>query len=413
MHPHALAPRSASTSNYISFKPWSGGFNNVRMSLEIAAALAYALNRTLVLPPTGGRIYLRGKSDLSNYFDLAELSSIVRVISYDKFSGEIGLTQNNGNGDLRAMEIDDAGLNISVRIFDKKQVMQRIICVPRCPGERSPLFHTFSKFRGRKTQLDAAGDDLASIRVLHFRRSLLGNFYNILWTEDVLLGAALKRFVRDHIHYHEAIFEKAERIVHALGGHFAFSCLHVRRNDFQYKRVLIPAAKILANTRRIFAPNEMLYVSTDERSNDQISFDPAATVKSANHSWFAPLRAQYRTRFLSDYHHLLRNDTPPKLFGCVEQLVCSRGRVFVGTYFSTFTSYIHRLRGYMGDVRHKSFLYSHLRYPEDYRDSSLSGLKAVGSLGRDGPSWSAIANSQASWAREYVEAWEDTESPIF
>lgn len=32
----------------------------------------------------------------------------------------------------------------------------------------------------------------------------------------------------------------------------------------------------------------------------------------------------------------------------VESIVCSRAKVFAGTFFSTFTGYIHRLRGYHG-----------------------------------------------------------------
>ena len=32
----------------------------------------------------------------------------------------------------------------------------------------------------------------------------------------------------------------------------------------------------------------------------------------------------------------------------IDQVVCTRGDVFVGTWFSTFTGYITRMRGYMG-----------------------------------------------------------------
>jgi hypothetical protein len=32
----------------------------------------------------------------------------------------------------------------------------------------------------------------------------------------------------------------------------------------------------------------------------------------------------------------------------IESIVCSRAKLFAGTYFSTFTGYIHRLRGYHG-----------------------------------------------------------------
>lgn len=34
--------------------------------------------------------------------------------------------------------------------------------------------------------------------------------------------------------------------------------------------------------------------------------------------------------------------------GMIDQVVCTRGEIFVGTWFSTFTGYITRMRGYMG-----------------------------------------------------------------
>jgi hypothetical protein len=33
--------------------------------------------------------------------------------------------------------------------------------------------------------------------------------------------------------------------------------------------------------------------------------------------------------------------------GAIEQIVCAHGRRFIGTYFSTFTAHILRLRGYL------------------------------------------------------------------
>ena len=38
----------------------------------------------------------------------------------------------------------------------------------------------------------------------------------------------------------------------------------------------------------------------------------------------------------------------PNTFGMVESIVCSRAKAFAGTYRSTFTGYIHRLRGFHG-----------------------------------------------------------------
>lgn len=94
----------------------------------------------------------------------------------------------------------------------------------------------------------------------------------------------MKRVIRDHIHFREEIFAYAEEIVKALGGDFSFSCIHVRRNDFQFEEVWTPAEKIVENTQRLFKiPNETIYISTDELSVSKTKktvFDPAATNKA-------------------------------------------------------------------------------------------------------------------------------------
>ena len=41
--------------------------------------------------------------------------------------------------------------------------------------------------------------------------------------------------------------------------------------------------------------------------------------------------------------------------GMIHTIVASRGRVFVGTYFSTFSGYINRMRGYHGMTMKKSY----------------------------------------------------------
>lgn len=53
-------------------------------SLEIAAALAFAINRTLVFPPQWN-MYLRGKSGLQDYFQLEDLVKGLPVIMYEDF----------------------------------------------------------------------------------------------------------------------------------------------------------------------------------------------------------------------------------------------------------------------------------------------------------------------------------------
>ena len=75
---------------YVTFEPWGGGFNNIRMSLEQAAAFAFAQGRTLVLPPEYN-MYLRGQSSLQDYFDLDHLKAGLSVLTYEEFAARIDL----------------------------------------------------------------------------------------------------------------------------------------------------------------------------------------------------------------------------------------------------------------------------------------------------------------------------------
>jgi len=155
-----------------------------------------------------------------------------------------------------------------------------------------------------------------------------------------------KRFVRDHLHYRESVFCAAGKIIkslqeegHKLGfapdeyGAGGFSSLHVRRGDLQYKEVKIPAEEWLENTEDIWLTKELLYIATDEK----------------NKSFFAPFKKQYTIKFLSDYYDVAGlKDVDPNHFGMLDTIVASRGRAFAGTYMSTFTGFITRMRGYHG-----------------------------------------------------------------
>ena len=52
-------------------------------------------------------------------------------------------------------------------------------------------------------------------------------------------------------------------------------------------------------------------------------------------------------------------------YGMIDQLVASRGRVFFGCWFSTFTGYINRIRGYHS-VKDKQAGYERGELPTTY-----------------------------------------------
>merc|ERR1712167_194509 len=67
----------------------------------------------------------------------------------------------------------------------------------------------------------------------------------------------------------------------------------------------------------------------------------------------------------------------------IDAMVCTRGEQFIGTWFSTFTGYITRMRGYMdypdettwfGDKEHmnRAQTYEFPRFPFYMRENSIS-----------------------------------------
>jgi len=200
---------------------------------------------------------------------------------------------------------------------------------------------------------------------------------------------------------------RAERLIQRLGGHFRFSCLHLRRaRDFvrdRHRGEPLNSTTLLRNVERLLEPGERLYVATEANSSNDGFHAPTAFD-------FSPLSARYELHMLPDHYFRLRHDTKPSWLGPIEQLVCSRGRVFIGSRSSTFTNYIHRMRGYMADVRQKTYLYHNLRFPDEYQRL------------QHGPSWTQGSSKVAFGSRvkrgfdflgEYSELHEDTVTAVF
>ena len=72
-------------------------------------------------------------------------------------------------------------------------------------------------------------------------------------------------------------------------------------------------------------------------------------IDEKDRTFFKPLAKNYNIKFLSDFHDVAGLDQlDPNYVGMIDQVVATRGRVFVGTYFSSFSAYIGRMRGYHG-----------------------------------------------------------------
>ncbi len=365
---------------FLTFEPDSGGWNNIRMSLEILVVFAATTGRTLVLPPKEP-MYLLGVGQGSarsfgSFFPLnhPELQKHVKVITMKEFIETHGpkfLTSESLSEDQikrhllpvadtcifqSDSDMDCNKLNVHLRqrgyqppleafshcfLFDETYYTRAYTKGLSQDGER------INQFCGNRTAVAYAAT-FSKYKWIHWQASdknyrLLNHFYSFLHFTNVTIGNHYKRLVRDFLHYTDDIFCAAGKIVHALeslqdgkekGATPSFSTLHIRRGDFQYHRVKLTAEEWVKNTINIFQPGEVLYIATDE----------------LNKTFFEPFIKQgYQVRFLDDYFKQYGlSNLDGAFMGMIDTIVASHGRAFVGTWFSTFSGYINRMRGYLG-----------------------------------------------------------------
>ena len=370
------------SKQYMTFEPDTGGWNNVRMSMEIIFVFAAATGRTLVLPPDQPLYLLKADSKkkqrgFGDFFALDDLnlSATVEVITTEEF-----LRRESGKDGMFYVEDKDvmekvhkvkehcerrAKSSISCEfLWEYYRSLDNALVAPisadsHCivfdddedgdgsvgkgvgGGTKEDLIQEFCSYRSRFYYTGKYRDvDLLHFATQHRETRLMEHFYNLVYFTNPVLDNYYKRFVRDALRYKDEIFCAAGKVIKALrrdaGGDGHYSSFHIRRGDLQYKRVHISAEEWVNNTQSIFEKDETLYIATDERN--KTFFDP-----------FYKKSATQKIRFLDDYFEEAGlADIDPNYFGMLDTIIASQGRAFVGTYYSTFSGYINRMRGYNG-----------------------------------------------------------------
>lgn len=235
--------------------------------------------------------------------------------------------------------------------------------------------------------LHTTGDNQSGTR-------LLAHFYSLLFFEDWHHDIWVKRFVRDHIRYVDGLQCAAARIVNELrqisrqngNPEGDFDSFHIRRGDFLafQQGSQVNADEIYKNSRSVLEEGSVVFIASDEKDK----------------SFFSPLRKHYHLHFLDNFMHLIEGISPTK-YGLLDQLVASRGRTFVGLYYSTFTGYINRMRAYHSqkdkspgyeDGIIRSYFYAERRFKYAMRQYHSM-------------SWPI-------WAREFPTAWRDIDHDV-
>lgn len=379
---------------YVTFEPDVGGWNNIRMQMETVLVFAASTGRILVLPPDQPMYLLnKGKGhqkahSFADFFPFEVISKRVKVISMEEFMQREAITghlRNNSNGKVAyppnnktVFECTDRDDRLSMwsYLHDVSSVplwkcMKEFLVIPSAPGvnvtngpnaeesiKRREIFASGREFH-------VYDDYWQNQRVIHFISKpelglrLLEHFYTFLHFEDPAMDRYYKRFVRDCVHYIDIIFCKAAIIIEKLQQEAIdgkFSTFHIRRGEFQYKEVKIPAAKMMENVGSFIPEKQLLYIATDEKDK----------------TFFKAFKERFPTiRYLDDYMDLANlYDINPNYLGMIDQVVCSKGEYFVGTWFSTFSGYITRMRGYLGYHDH-SVWYGDKKHRDRFQHDEL------------------------------------------
>lgn len=344
------------SKGYLIFEPYHAGFNNIRMSLELIICIAYLTNRTVVLPPP--IVLLKGHSPdvltYSDFFDTDDLG--IKSISFNEFC-----SLKNVSNNLNEVK------NIS-KILNYDAVNNIINFEKINPSNK------FSKDRPNIKSSDYFTDD----EYIFLDSNLLGISHQTLFTS---LDVEIKKLVAKYIKFKSEIFDVAWQFINRLGDQQYYS-IHIRRNDFQYEDVRVSAEKILENIKDIIPLGSKLYIATDHKDK----------------SSFYPLFSKYNVIF---YDTLLPQINIYKEFNVnwiplIEQLICTRSIRFVGTKFSTLSSLIFRMRGYMNDIEDKQY----------YVNTEVFNLE-------EQCTFKESIIYTGNWVREYSDSFDFTDKTIF
>ena len=182
----------------------------------------------------------------------------------------------------------------------------------------------------------------------------------------------------------ETVRQRAQSVQNPRG---SYNTLHVRRHDFLdfYKLNSFTLKDTVAEMVSVGSRTSTVFVATDE----------------TDRAIFKPLEDVYDVCYLDDFNHLLRG-VNPNFGGIIEQIVLSRGRHFWGTFLSTFSSYIMRLRGYY---------YSLTSEEEDVFEGKLKRSYYFPKIRRDEMKlYRAV--EQPFFEREYPIAWRNIDKGI-
>lgn len=368
---------------YVGFEYDHGGWNNIRMGMECVLAFALGSERTVVLPPASSLYLLdkkaKGKTTHS-FLDFFDLNAIEKKFpgTFIEFEEFVKL-EGAGLAALAAPPSHDCDA-LCAEKYMRAVAKQHLFdagtqcLVFRKSSEKFPLDDRIKELCGTRRPIyfepNKETDLLLHLPVNENAR-LLAHFYAFVMFDDLSFDRHVKRWMRDYMHYREEIFCVAAPVVRALHKQASeYHALHIRRNDFQFQEAWLDMPEIADLIADVIPEGSLVYISSDEQKREL----------------FKPFTSKYRVKFLADFiKEGYLEGVNPNLYGMIEQIVASHADRFVGTWWSTFTGYINRMRGYRAADTRSWYYPKNWKYEmQEFRSPDASG-----------------------WWREWPVAWRD------
>lgn len=310
--------------NFVSFDPWWGGFNNIRISYELATAISVITNRKLIIPPKVYCFFLSDHSNKNSFFD------VWKLWDKEKFIKEFNCIDYNDLYEYKSLEnskqyfsnIESFATCIT---FDQKNNLWG----PNAPIGKNQVMTSeisdITDFESFSLNRDIINLNLKE-KYIHFPRNLFGHFYYHVYASTKNERNLIKEKIKTGIKFKTEYFEKSKVIKEKIGN---YNSIHIRRQDFKtfVNSFYINQEKNLYKIlKEKFSASLPLYISTDE----------------SDLSFFDNLKSDFRIFFLKDFYP---NITMYESIA-LEQIICSESEIFLGSRCSTFSDYINILRGY-------------------------------------------------------------------
>eukprot|EP01040_Poterioochromonas_malhamensis_P010025 gene10025-10896_t len=250
---NGLKAKSIEDQRFIVFQPDLGGWNNIRMALEVVILFAKITGRILVMPPDAVLYLLilnkkwgENKSNMDDYFDFSKLQSNegLEVMPMKEFlttiakNGLLSLPLPDNNVELIRKPLWDylekacyvrtwspgktfIGFNISTIEVD--------VTSPTTERTSQYLIGNFDavdplrikefSIKGQRS-LVPYDEEFHKQRAIYFPghedNRLLTHFYSYLFFHTRELDHKSKRYMRDRLRYHEEMFCVASKIINKL-----------------------------------------------------------------------------------------------------------------------------------------------------------------------------------------------------